>query len=102
MKVLLVAIGLTPLALAGCGSTPDPTAPAVDQTPRAQPVQVVKLTPEQELARYCRVCVVDSGEKMEEYLPTRLDTKRDGKTYRFCTDGCRKKFAANPGRYTLK
>ena len=98
------AFSFFPLAgcifLAGCAqqATQAPTPPA----PVSAPVQPAALTPEQELAKYCRVCVVDNGEKMEEYLPTRLDTKHGGKTYRFCRDECQKKFTANRAKYTIK
>ena len=62
----------------------------------------VKLTAAQELAKFCRVCVVDKGEKIEEYFPSRLDTKHDGKTYKLCSDDCKTKFDATPKKYALK
>jgi hypothetical protein len=88
--VAAVAIGIT-----GC----DNDSTSVVAVPTPSPV---KLTPAQELARYCRVCVKDQGKRMEEYLPSRLDTKLNGKTYKFCADSCKKAFDANPKRYALK
>jgi YHS domain-containing protein len=86
------------LLISGCASNKEQTAPP------ARPVQTqpVKMTPQQELNKFCRVCVVDKGEKIEEFFPSRLDTKKDGKTYKFCTDDCKKKFDANSKRYALK
>lgn len=93
---------LSTFALAGCIFLSGCTQEA-KQTPAAPaPVQHAALTPEQELAKYCRVCVVDNGEKVEEYLPTRLDTKQNDKTYRFCRDECQKKFVADKAKYAVK
>jgi YHS domain-containing protein len=82
------------LALAACGllvaCNREPTAPAA-----------AALTVDDELARYCRVCAVDTGVKHEEYLPTRLNVEREGRTYRFCKDDCRKAFDKEPGKYTV-
>ena len=86
------------LSAAGCTSNTEQVAAPVapDQT---QPVQ---LTAQQELTKYCRVCVIDKGEKIEEFFPSRLNTERDGKNYKFCSDDCKKKFDAAPKRYALK
>jgi hypothetical protein len=83
---------------------PAQTQPAQTQPAQTQPAQTqpVKLTTEQELAKYCRVCVVDKGEKIEEFFPSRLDTPKDGQTYKFCSDDCKKKFDANSKQYALK
>jgi hypothetical protein len=78
---------------------PEVTAPA---QPRLLPPQPVKLTPQQELARYCRVCVMDTGQRMEEPLPSHLDVKHGGKTYKNCSEECKRRFAANPKRYAMK
>jgi YHS domain-containing protein len=93
---------LVPVALfiaAGCNQTQTaaPAAPVAKATAAAP----VKLTATQELAKYCRVCVVDKGEKMEEFLPTRLNLKSSGQTYKFCSEPCRKNFDANPKKYQL-
>ena len=111
MKRWLFSVAVVMLWAAGCTSNnqqaaappglaaPDvSSAPATNQSAQTQPV---KLTPEQELKKYCRVCVVDKGEKIEEFFPSRLDTKHAGKTYKFCSDDCRKKFDANSQRYAL-
>ena len=95
---------ILPLALlfAGCSNNEaeQASAPVAESTaPVAQPAT---LTPTQELAKYCRVCVVDKGERIEEFLPARLDTPHDGKTYKFCADICKKKFDADKKRYLLK
>lgn len=89
---LLVAAGCTPT------QTPAPTVAPVAKAPAKAPA---KLTATQELAKYCRVCVVDKGEKMEEFLPTRLDKKHQGQTYKFCSDPCRKSFDAKAEKYQL-
>jgi hypothetical protein len=86
---LLVAVGCNP------AQTPAPVAEAPTSAPP------VKLTATQELAKYCRVCVVDKDEKMEEFLPTRLDKTHEGKLYKFCSEPCRKSFDAKPARYAL-
>lgn len=95
MAVVTVGVWLT-----GCAAPvqKEATAPAGNSAN----AMMVELTPQQELAKFCRVCVVDRGEKIEEYLPSRLDTKADGQTYKFCTDGCKKKFDANQKPYLLK
>src|SRR4028119_470809 len=67
-------------------ATPEVTRPAQPQL--TQP-RTVKLTPQQELARYCRVCVLDTGDKIDEYLPPQLDTKHGGKTYKNCSEQCK-------------
>jgi ABC-type Zn2+ transport system substrate-binding protein/surface adhesin len=92
----LILIPAALLVAAGCTQTQIP-AP-VAQTPTKAPV---KLSSTQELAKYCRVCVVDRGEKMEEFLPSRLDKKQGEKTYKFCSEPCRKSFDAKPARYAL-
>ncbi len=95
MKTLI----LVPAALLGvAGCAPTQTPAPVAQTPTKAPA---KLTATQELAKYCRVCVVDKGEKMEEFLPTRLDKTHQGQTYKFCSEPCRKSFDANPKKYQL-
>ncbi|MBW3636375.1 MAG: YHS domain-containing protein [Armatimonadetes bacterium] len=38
---------------------------------------------------------------MEEFLPTRLNAKKDGQTYKFCSEPCRKSFDANPKKYQV-
>jgi YHS domain-containing protein len=88
---------------AGCASN-NQQASTPDQPPANQSVrkQSVALTPEQELTKYCRVCVLDKGEKIEEFFPSRLDTQHGGKTYKFCSDDCKKKFDANAKKYALK
>lgn len=91
------AVAVT-LSAAGCASNPE-QASAPTQPAQTQPV---KLTQQQELTKYCRVCVVDKGEKIEEFFPSRLDTKQGGKTYQFCSDDCKKKFDADSKRYALK
>lgn len=84
-------------ALAGCsGLTQTAQAP----TP-ASPTPV-NLTQAQELDKFCRVCVVDEGKKMPEYLPARLNKTIGGNTYRFCAEKCRKQFDENPKRYLVK
>lgn len=89
---------LLALGAAGCSSS----APQIQAPPPPKPVQAAKLSPQAELAHNCRVCVVDKGEKIEEFFPSRLDTKRGGQIYKFCTDDCKKKFDASPKRYALK
>ncbi len=90
------------LGTAGCASNnQQAAAPPQAAQPQSQ-AQPVKLTPEQELTKYCRVCVIDKGEKIEEFFPSRLDTKHGGKTYKLCSDDCKKKFDANSKRYALK
>ena len=88
---------LATLALAAAGCSPNS-----QQEAQAPPPAPAKLSPQQELAKFCRVCVVDNGEKIEEFFPSRLDTQKGGRTYKFCTDGCKKKFDANFKRYALK
>jgi YHS domain-containing protein len=98
MKRWLFPTVAVTLWTAGCApNTEQAAAPT-------QPAQIkpVKLTAAQELTKYCRVCVVDKGEKIEEFFPSRLDTKQGGKTYKFCSDDCKKKFDANSKRYALK
>lgn len=93
--VVILGIGLT-----GC------TAPVQEEAAapagNTASATTVEPTPQQELAKFCRVCVVDRGEKIEEYLPSRLDTEVGGQTYKFCTDDCKKKFDANQKPYLLK
>jgi YHS domain-containing protein len=105
MRFPILAVLPTALLFAGCGSNTEQaqTSPT-GNAPTAQvaPTQPVKLTATQELAKYCRVCVVDKGEKIEEFFPSRLDTKHKGKTYKFCADHCKKKFDSNPKRYAVK
>ncbi|HEX9996388.1 MAG TPA: YHS domain-containing protein [Abditibacterium sp.] len=100
MKNLFLIPSLTPFVLlfaSGCNQAPDSTVPPVSKA-AATPV---KLTSAQELAKYCRVCVLDKGEKMEEFMPSRLDKKYQGQTYKFCSEPCRKSFDAKPARYAL-
>jgi YHS domain-containing protein len=78
---------------------PEVARPALP--PLTQP-RSVRLTAQQELAKYCRVCVLDTGQKMEEPLPAHLDIKHGGKTYKNCSEECKRRFAANPKRYVLK
>lgn len=93
-------IGLA-CALGGCAAqTPEQPEPAPIQAADVQPPPAPD-SPE-DLARYCRVCVVDKGERIEEYLPSRLDTAHDGRTYRFCRDSCQEAFEAEPGKYAVK
>jgi YHS domain-containing protein len=108
MKHWLLPTVAAVLWTAGCASNTKQTS-APTQTSQTQPqaqtepqAQPVKLTPEQELTKYCRVCVIDKGEKIEEFFPSRLDTKHGGKTYKLCSDDCKKKFDANSKRYALK
>jgi len=98
---LFIPAALAALCIAGCTSNSEETPPPVPAAKPA-PVKPVKLTAEQELAKYCRVCVLDKNEKIEEFFPSRLDTKHGGKTYKFCADGCKKKFDANVKRYAIK
>src|SRR5690606_33964268 len=86
--------------LAGCNAPVQEEAAAPAEI--AASATAVELTPQMELAKFCRVCVVDRGEKIEEYLPSRLDTKVGDQTYKFCTDGCKKKFDASKKPYLLK
>ena len=103
MKISLMAAALpVALAVGAIGCTPVIKHPEAETAQRAPAPAPAKLSAQQELAKYCRVCVVDKGEKIEEFFPSRLDTKRGGQTYKFCTDGCKKKFDASPGRYALK
>ena len=99
IKTFMKHIFWAPIALfvAGCNSAPAPTP--VASVPA--PVKPAKLTATQELAKYCRVCVVDKGEKMEEFLPSRLTKTVGGKAYKFCSEPCRKSFDAKPARYVL-
>ncbi len=83
--------------LAGCNQTRY-TEPVGQKAPTTAPA---KLTATQELDKYCRVCVLDKGEKMEEFLPTRLNAQKDGQTYKFCSEPCRKSFDANPKKYQI-
>ena len=78
-----------------------PTGATASATIESAQTQPVKLTAEQELTKYCRICAVDKGEKIEEFFPSRLDTQHGGKTYKFCSDDCKKKFDANSKRYAL-
>ena len=84
------------IVVAGC--KPPQTTISENVAPQPKPVA---LTPTQELAKFCRVCVVDKGEKMPEFLPSRLDVKRGAQTYKFCADSCREKFDKNAKRYAL-
>jgi len=86
--------GLALTMLAGCAPTPEPEA-------EPQPAQETAATPEAAAPEtWCRVCEVDRGEKLPEYLPSRLDVTVDGQAYHFCADACRAKFDADPKRYT--
>jgi YHS domain-containing protein len=87
--------------VAGC-SAPTETAQAPAISPPTSSSAPVKLTQAQELDKFCRVCVVDEGKKMPEYLPSRLNKTVDGKTYRFCAEKCRKEFDKNPKKYLAK
>ena len=98
MKKLAILLA-APLLLAIAGCAPQAETVAEQPAPTSAPL---KLTSAQELAKYCRICVVDKGEKMEEFLPARLDKKVGSQTYKFCTDACRKKFDQNPKPYMLK
>src|SRR4028119_1517624 len=71
-----------------------PPQPEVASPVRPQPIQPqsVKLTPQQELAKYCRVCVLDTGQRMEEPLPSHLNVKHGGKTYKNCSEVCKTRF----------
>ena len=103
MKYQLFLIPAVALALAGCSPQVEQSAPQSQISPaNATTAQPVKLSAEQELAKYCRVCVLDDGEKIEEYLPSRLDTRFADKTYKLCSDDCKKKFDADPKKYALK
>jgi hypothetical protein len=98
MKIhLLIPVLL--VAATGCNSVPAEAPQPQSDAPEPKPVA---LTPQQELAKFCRVCVVDKGEKMPEFLPTRLEVKRAGQSYKFCSDVCRKKFDGQEKRYLLK
>ncbi len=104
MKRLLI-LGAALALIGGCASKDETTELAASNTApvsAATPAAPVKLTAQQELAKYCRVCVVDKGEKIEEFFPSRLDTKKNGNTYKFCADICKKKFDAAPKKYLLK
>jgi hypothetical protein len=91
------------LLVSGCGSnTEQAQTSTTTRTAQVAATQPPKLTPTQELTKYCRVCVVDKGERMEEFFPSRLDTRHKGKTYKFCADRCQKLFVANPKRYEVK
>jgi len=57
--------------------------------------------PDSAVDQYCRVCFVDGGHKMAGYLPDRLKTEHEGKTYVFCSDGCKEKFDKDPAKYAL-
>lgn len=107
-NLLLIPIAL---ALYGCETASTTTAtttapPTPVKAPVTQAVppasQPVRLTATQELAKFCRVCVVDRGERMEEFLPSRLNLAHGGHTYKFCTENCRKSFEANPKKYAPK
>jgi YHS domain-containing protein len=94
---------ISPLALilGGC-SSPPAAAPPPEAPPVAEATAPPQLTATQELAKFCRVCVVDKGEKMEEFLPSRLNVQYKGQTYKFCSEPCRKEFNAAPTKYALK
>lgn len=94
-----LSLALAAVVIAGCSPGPD-TSSSAQQAPAVQEAQA-DLTPEQELREYCRVCVVDEGKRMQEYLPSRLDTEVDGLTYRFCNDRCREKFDQTPEIYKI-
>lgn len=103
----LFALAIFLGGLPGCASndtsTPQPSSSnqvTLQATPPA--AAPAKLTPSQELSKFCRVCVVDRGERMEEFLPSRLDAVFEGNTYKFCTENCRKRFDADKRRYALK
>ena len=81
------------LLVVGCGLETAETAEQAPSGAAAEPAGA----PEE----WCRVCEVDKGEKLPEYLPSRLDAVRDGQTYQFCNDGCRQKFDADPARYLM-
>jgi hypothetical protein len=91
-------------ALCGCSSTQNTaqTAPASTSASTSPEVKSASLSPQEELKKFCRVCVQDKGEKIEEFLPTRLDTPHAGQTYKFCSDDCKKSFNAAPQKYALK
>ena len=99
-KTWLLAVP-TLFALVGCSPSTEPVAQAPAAATQPTPV-AVKLTATQELEKYCRVCVKDKGEKMDEFLPARLDKKVGGKTYKFCSEPCRKQFDAKPANYLVK
>lgn len=101
MKHWLLPTVAAVLWTAGCASKDQQAAAPANRDQPAQ-TQPVKLTPEQELSKYCRVCVVDKNEKIEEFFPSRLDTQHGGKAYKFCSDDCKKRFDANSKRYALK
>lgn len=75
-------------------------APVAQNAKTAIPAQA-KLSPTQQLAKTCRVCVVESGQFIEEFLPSRLDKKVNGQTYRFCADKCREKFDKSPQKFLV-
>lgn len=93
----LFLIPVAALCVSGCNAPQTPTPLAQQPAPKAP----IKLTATQELAKYCRVCVVDRGEKMEEFLPTRLNLQSGGHLYKFCSPPCRESFEARPERYQL-
>jgi YHS domain-containing protein len=87
----MVAMSCCAFLAIGCGK--EAVEPVADV-----PVEAAAPSPEE----WCRVCEVDKGERIPEYLPSRLDVERDGQTYRFCNDGCRAKFDAQPEPYLLE
>ncbi|HEX8834078.1 MAG TPA: hypothetical protein VF719_07745 [Abditibacteriaceae bacterium] len=100
MKQWILPAVAVALGIGGC-SAKNETA-SVTTAPAPAPVEQAKLTPAQELTKYCRVCVVDKGERIQEFFPSRLDTKRGANLYKFCSDDCKNKFDANAKRYALK
>jgi hypothetical protein len=88
------------LLMTGCNQTQN-AEPVVEAPTAAPSTAPAKLTATQELDKYCRVCVLDKNERMEEFLPTRLNTQKDGQTYKFCSEPCRKSFDANPKKYQI-
>jgi hypothetical protein len=113
LKKIFIILSASSIVIAGCNSsgsdTNAPIAPATTNATTVSPtasasraVNPAEVNVEAELAKFCRVCVVDKGEKMPEYLPSRLNTKQGALTYKLCSDDCKKKFDATPAKYLIK
>jgi len=81
MKALLALMFIS-FAIAGCASTPEPPHLAANQDT-------------------CWVCVHENDQAcmkvdIDDKTPT---VQYNGKTYRFCSEECRKEFVASPAKY---
>lgn len=101
MKIAAIAAVIAVVVVAiivAWPKAPEATAPPMP----AMPAVDMATVPDEAVDKYCRVCYVDGGHKMGNYMPDRLKTEHGGKTYGFCSDACKEKFDKNPEKYVLK